>query len=90
MMKKKSKFESEWNEWREMHQSLTALQQQQIRSGASFSLSREMTGSGCGISSSDINHSMFDLWKSVGKDRKAYINEGVNLYAERLNEVIHW
>lgn len=89
-MKKKNTFEGEWNQWRDMYKSLTALQQQQIRAGASFILSREMAGSGCGISSSDINHAMFELWKNVGKDKKAYIEEGMNLYAERLNEVIHW
>lgn len=90
MMKKKNTFENEWKEWRDMHQSLTVLQQQQIRAGASYSLSREMAGTGCGISSSDINHSMFQLWKDMGKEKKAYIDEGINLYAERLNEVVHW
>lgn len=79
-------FEADWNEWREMHQSLSALQQSQIRAGASFSLSKMMEGSGCGISSSDINHSMFALWKSACKNKKAYIKEGTNLYLERIND----
>ena len=73
-----------------MYRSLSVLEQQQIRAGASYNLSREMAGSGCGISSSDINHAMFELWKNMGKNKKAYVNEGKNLYAERLNEVIHW
>lgn len=90
MMKKKNTFENEWNDWREMHQSLTVLLQQQIRAGASYSLSREMEGSGCGISSSDINHSMFNIWKSVGKDKQAYIDEGINLYGQRLEEAVRW
>lgn len=79
-------FEAEWNEWRDIHQSLSSLKQSQIRAGASFSLSKMMEGSGCGIGSSDINHSMFALWKSVCKDKDAYVKEGVNLYLERINE----
>lgn len=89
-MKNKNLFKNEWNEWQNMHQSLPILQQQQIRAGASFKLSQEMEGSGCGISSSDINHSMFDIWKSVGKNLEAYINECIELYAKRLSEVIRW
>lgn len=88
MMKKKNTFENEWNKWRDMHQSLSSLEQSQIRAGASFSLSKMMEGSGCGISSSDISHSMFSLWKSVGCDKKAYIKEGINLYVERINEAV--
>lgn len=90
MMKKKNKFETEWNEWRDMHQSLSILLQQQIRAGASFKLGQEMAGSGCGVSSSDINHSMFNIWKDVGKNIEAYIEECTNLYAQRLGEVLRW
>lgn len=79
-------FESEWEEWRTMHQSLSELQQSQIRAGASFSLSKMMEGSGCGISSSDISHSMFALWKSSCKSKEDYVKEGYNLYLERINE----
>lgn len=89
-MKKKNTFENEWNEWRKMHRTLTVLLQQQIHAGASYSLSREMAGSGCGISSSDVNHSMFNIWKSVNKDKQAYIDEGINLYSQRLGEAIRW
>lgn len=79
-------FESEWDEWRTMHRSLSELQQSQIRAGASFALSKMMEGSGCGISSSDVNHSMFALWKSTCKDKKAYVKEGISLYEERIND----
>lgn len=89
MMKKKNTFEKEWNQWRDMHQSLSALEQSQVRAGTSFSLSKMMEGSGCGISSSDISHSMFSLWKSVGCDRDLYIQEGINLYIERINEAVY-
>ena len=44
-----------------------------------------MEGSGCGISSSDINHEMFSIWKSVNKDVDAYIDACCELYEERIN-----
>lgn len=78
-------FEADWNEWREMYRNLSPLAQQQVRAGASYSLSKEMGGSGCGISSSDVNHEMFSIWKSVGKDVDFYISTCAELYMERIN-----
>lgn len=78
-------FEADWNEWRDMYKNLSPLTQQHVRSGASYNLSRMMEGSGCGIGSSDINHEMFSIWKSVGKDIKAYIEACYELYLERIN-----
>lgn len=78
-------FEQDWNEWREMMKSLSPLTQMAVRAGASYRLSREMEGTGCGIGSSDINHEMFGMWKSNGKDKDAYVQECVDLYEERIN-----
>lgn len=91
MMKKmtakqyQKQFEKDWNEWREMMKTLSPLAQQQVRSGASYNLIKEMEGSGCGIGSSDINHEMFSIWKSVGKDLEHYIQACYELYLERIN-----
>lgn len=89
-MKKNNTLKIEWKEWENMHKSLSILQQQQIKAGASFSLSKKKKSSKAGIHSSDINFSLFNIWKNVGKDIKAYIEEGINLYAQRLEEVIRW
>jgi len=78
-------FEADWNEWREMYKNLSPLVQQHVRSGASYNLSKEMAGSGCGISSSDVNHEMFSIWKSVNKDVDSYISTCAELYMERIN-----
>jgi hypothetical protein len=78
-------FEQDWNEWREMMKTLSPLTQMAVRAGASYRLSREMEGTGCGIGSSDINHEMFSMWKSNGKDKDAYVQVCVELYEERIN-----
>jgi hypothetical protein len=81
-------FEQDWNEWREMMKSLSPLTEMQVRAGASYSLSKDMAEMGCegeGIGSSDINHSMFGIWKSCGKDKDMYVKECVDLYEERIN-----
>lgn len=79
-------FETEWNEWRDMYRSLSPLTQMHVRAGASYNLSRQMAGSGCGIGSSDINHEMFSIWKSVNKDVNSYVSTCAELYMERINE----
>lgn len=78
-------FEKDWNEWREMMQTLSPLTQLHVRTGASYNLSRELEGTGCGISSSDINHEMFSIWKSNNKNKHSYVRECVDLYEERIN-----
>lgn len=78
-------FEKDWNAWRDMYSNLSPLTQQHVRAGASYNLSKQMAGSGCGISSSDINHEMFSIWKSVGKDLEHYIQACYELYLERIN-----
>jgi len=82
---RQKEFETEWNEWRDMYRNLSPLVQTHVRAGASHSLSKMMEGSGCGISSSDINHEMFSIWKSVNKDVDAYIDVCCELYEERIN-----
>ena len=78
-------FEMDWNEWREMMKTLSPLTEMQVRAGASYRLSRELEGTGCGIGSSDINHEMFGIWKSNAKHTLAYVQECLDLYEERLN-----
>ena len=88
MMKKQK---DEWGEWSDMHKSLDSDMQWKVRAGASYKLSKEMKSMGCegeGIGSSDINHSMFGIWKSVGKDKKAYIDECIELYSQRLYDAM--
>ena len=79
-------FETDWKEWQEMMKTLPTLTQMQVRSGASYRLSRELEGTGCGIGSSDINHEMFSIWKGNKKDKDLYVQECVELYGERINE----
>jgi hypothetical protein len=82
-------FEKDWNEWREMMNTLSPLSKMQVRFGASHSVLKTMKSMGCeehGIGSSDINHEMFAIWKSCGKDKDLYIKECENLYEERINE----
>ena len=78
-------FETDWKEWQDMMKSLTPLTQIQVRSGASYKLSRELEGTGCGVGSSDINHVMFGIWKGNKKDKDLYVQECVELYEERIN-----
>ena len=78
-------FEMDWNEWREMMKTLSPLTEMHVRAGASYRLSRELEGTGCGIGSSDINHEMFGIWKGNAKDTHAYVQECLDLYEERLN-----
>ena len=78
-------FKTEWNEWREMYRNLSSLTQTHVRAGASHNLSKRMAGSGCGISSSDVNHEMFSIWKEAGKDLGTYIERCYELYLERIN-----
>jgi len=82
---RQKEFDTEWSEWRTMYNNLSPLTQMHVRAGASYSLSKMMEGSGCGIGSSDINHEMFSIWKSVGKDLEHYIQACYELYLERIN-----
>lgn len=82
---RQKQFETDWNEWRDMYNNLSPLAQTHVRAGASYNLSKMMEGSGCGISSSDINHEMFSIWKSVNKNVDDYIDACCELYLERIN-----
>ena len=78
-------FEADWKEWQEMMKTLPSLTEMQVRAGASYRLSSELEGTGCGIGSSDINHEMFGIWKGNAKDKDAFVQECLDLYEERIN-----
>ena len=86
MTKKKyqEQFETEWDQWRTMHQSLSPATQHVVRRGAIHELS-QFTGPDQGISSSDGNHAMFSIWKRNGKDQHAYVTECAQLALESVN-----
>lgn len=68
---KMSTFEKEWEVWRGWMQQQT-LPMQQICRGAGVNRLLQNWSEGCGISSSDTNHSMFQLWKDCNKDFELY------------------
>lgn len=71
MKKKISKFEQEWQVWRGWMQQQT-IPMQQICRGAGVNRLLQNWSEGCGISSSDTNHAMFQLWKDCNKDFALY------------------
>ena len=60
------KHDQEWNAWRDAMQSLPQDIQINIRRIVSKDLSQHIP-EGSGISSSDINHHSFSLWKRSGQ-----------------------
>jgi hypothetical protein len=58
--------EREWNAWRDAMNSLPQDIRSNVRNIASKDLAQHIPD-GHGISSSDINHHMFSLWKRSGQ-----------------------
>ena len=57
-------FDQRWEEAMDWWKSQTETLQQYIRSTAEASLVRDLRGTGQGISSSDINHRVYDMYHS--------------------------
>ena len=68
------KFEKEWNVWRDAMQSLEPEVRASLRRVASHDLSRHVPD-GCGISTSDVNHHMFSIWKRGGQNMGGFIQQ---------------
>jgi hypothetical protein len=71
MKKKTSKFEKEWEIWQEWMQHQTMPMLHIFREAGVKRLLRDW-GEGIGISSSDTNHAMFQIWKDCNKDFALY------------------
>ena len=89
-MKKKAKqkikdtFIQDWEEWARMMNSLPAEIRVNCRSAGAYSICKSgMLPDGCGISSSDINHELFGIWKDCGKDFSQFVTEIVELLESR-------
>jgi len=81
MMKKhKDTFVKDWEKWANMMNALPLQIRVNCRSAAAHSIERSgMLPEGCGISSSDINHELFSIWKDNGKDLAGYVSAIVEL-----------
>jgi len=84
MMKKKDTFVKDWEEWAKMMNGLPAVIRVNCRSAGAYSIAKSgMLPEGCGISSSDINHELFSIWKDCGKDFSKFVAEIVELLSSR-------
>jgi hypothetical protein len=72
MRKKISTQDSEWENWRSMMNHFNSRTQALCRSASATLLSRDLP-EGCGISSSDINHRLFSLWKEAEKNETYFL-----------------
>jgi len=91
MKKQKDTFERDWKKWSDMMNALPVEIRVNCRSAAAYSIVKSgMLPDGCGISSSDVNHELFSLWKDSGKDISQYISTIVELLEsrERMKELI--
>jgi len=80
MKKQKDTFIQDWEQWANMMNSLPLEIRVNSRFAAAYNIKKSgMLPEGCGISSSDINHELFDLWKNSGKDLAKYISVLVEL-----------
>ena len=91
MKKQKDTFEQDWRQWSKMMDSLPVEIRVNCRSAGAYSIMKSgMLPEGCGISSSDVNHEMFSIWKDCGKDFSRYVSAIVELLEsrERMKELI--
>ncbi|NBW58517.1 hypothetical protein EBR43_12245 [bacterium] len=91
MKKQKDTYIKDWEKWSDMMNALPLQIRVNCRSAGAYSIMKSgMLPEGCGISSSDINHELFDLWKSCGKDLASYITVIVELLEsrERMQELL--
>ena len=91
MKRRKDTFEQDWKQWSKMMDNLPIEIRVNSRRAAAYSIVKSgMLPEGCGISSSDVNHELFSLWKDSGKDFSQYISTLVELLEsrERMKELI--
>lgn len=89
--KKKDTFEQDWKQWQDVMNSLPVEIRANCRSAGAYSIIKSgMLPDGCGISSSDINHELFGIWKSCGKELPSFLVEMVELLnsRSRMEELI--
>lgn len=90
-MMKKDTFIQDWEQWADMMNSMPVEIRVNCRSAGSYSIMKSgMLPEGCGISSSDVNHELFSIWKDCGKDFSRYVSAIVELLEsrERMKELI--
>ena len=90
-MMKKDTFIKDWEEWADMTNSLPLEIRVNSRRAGAYSIQKSgMLPEGCGISSSDVNHELFSIWKDCGKDFSNYVSAIVELLEsqERMKELI--
>ena len=91
MKKRKDTFEKDWSQWSKMMNNLPIEIRINCRSAGAYSIMKSgMLPEGCGISSSDINHELFSLWKDCGEDFSNYVSAIVELLdsRERMKELL--
>lgn len=71
----------EWEEWRAMMKRFS-LSTQNLCRRAGVALCQRGWSEGCGISSSDINHRMFGIWKEADKSETSYLGRCVQIVFE--------
>jgi len=80
MKKQKDTFIEDWEKWAKMMNSLPSEIRINCRSAGAYSIIKSgMLPEGCGISSSDINHELFSIWKDCGKEFSRFVTEIVEL-----------
>ena len=90
-MMKKDTFIKDWEKWADMMNSMPVEIRVNCRSAGAYSIIKNgMLPEGCGISSSDVNHELFSIWKDCGKDFSKYVSCIVELLEsrERMKELI--
>lgn len=91
MKKQKDTFTKDWKEWSDMMNNLPIEIRVNCRSAGAYSIMKSgMLPEGCGISSSDVNYELFDIWKSCGKELPVFLVEMVELLnsRSRMEELI--
>ena len=91
MKKQKDTFVQDWEEWADMMNSMPIEIRVNCRAAGAYSIMKGgMLPEGCGISSSDVNHELFGIWKDCGKDFSRYVSSIVELLEsrERMKELL--
>jgi len=84
MKKQKDTFIKDWEKWADMMNNLPIEMRVNCRSAGAYSIYKNgMLPEGCGISSSDINHELFSIWKDSGKNLAHFLVNIVELLNSR-------